>query len=130
MVTVVDGSTSSFVTTSNRVVETTTGYATYTTAPALVGNSNNSGSGGLSTHSKNLIGGLVGGLGGAILLGGIGIVLWRIYGRKRRHADDEDDDMLPGDLREKRGSPAAQPFTSTLDSYHTPGQKPSTAANF
>lgn len=84
---------------------------------------------------------MVGGIGGAILLGGIALVAWRL--RKKRAAVDDDDDNLTGstamggtDYAEVKrnsvgGAPAqGTPFQSTLDQYHTPGRTANAGTNF
>jgi hypothetical protein len=85
---------------------------------------------GLSDSKKKIIGGVVGGVGGAILLGGIALVCWRIWGRKKRVAED-DDDIMAGTgaaLGDKPHSPGASaPFS---DQYHAPSGRPNAAANF
>jgi len=83
----------------------------------------------MSASTKATIGGVVGGVGGAILLGGIAFAVWRVWGRKK-HGDDEDDIYDPNDTVEKTSSSTDQsPFRSTLDQYHTPGPV-NTASNF
>lgn len=119
--------------TSRTVAAVTTGYSTHT-SEATLGGSDNSGSSGLSSKSKSIIGGVVGGVGGAILLGGIAIVAWRLR-KKRQNQENDEDDYLSGStgspLREKRNSQGGNtPFQSTLESYHNPAGKPNTAANF
>jgi len=74
------------------------------------------------------------GIGGAILLAGLAIVAFRIWGR-RRHDVDEDDLMTdPASAKEKSsgsvgGSTPLNPFKKTLDQYHNPGPV-NTASNF
>jgi len=73
------------------------------------------------------------GIGGAIVLGAVGVVAYRIWGRK--HDDDEDDLYDPNannvSLHEKTSDApnANNPFKSTLDQYHNPGPV-NTASNF
>ncbi|KAK1078506.1 hypothetical protein LTR33_007173, partial [Friedmanniomyces endolithicus] len=89
-----DGSVYSSLVTTDRVITSTTGFATATLTPAL---QNGGGSGSnLSTSSKSIVGGVVGGIGGAVLIGGIAVVAWRLWGRKRRGGSGEDgrDEML------------------------------------
>ncbi|KAL2355573.1 hypothetical protein BJ546DRAFT_635819 [Cryomyces antarcticus] len=121
VVTVSGGSTISQVLTTSRVVASTTGFATYTSAASLnSGGGDGSSGSGLSSKSKSVIGGVVGGVGGAILLGGIALVAWRVWGR-RGHRLDEDDELMGSRndsiQREKVGNRAAAntPFQSTLD---------------
>jgi len=60
------------------------------------------------------------GIGGAILLGALGFVAWRIWGKKKG-GDDEDDIYDPNENKERpSGSTADTPFRSTLDQYHNP----------
>ncbi|KAH0389073.1 kinase-like protein, partial [Aureobasidium melanogenum] len=84
IVTVTGGSTLTTAVPTEEVVASTTGYATATISPSLNDNgSSGSSGGGLSTSSKKIIGGVVGGVGGAILLGGLALVAWRMWGRRR-----------------------------------------------
>ena len=75
------------------MVTSTTGYATATVEPSL---RNGGGDGtNLSTSSKKILGGVLGGVGGAILIGGIAFVCWRLWGKK--HKPDllpQEDEML------------------------------------
>lgn len=97
--------------------------------------SGGSGSSGLSESSKKVVIGVVVGVGGAIVIGVIALVFWRVWGRRRnRDATDEDDLMSAGTAvgagsREKAASPAGTPFKSTLDQYHNPGPV-NAASNF
>lgn len=133
------GSTLSSVFTSDRVVASTTGYATATVSPSVQngGGSGDNGSSGLSTSSKKIIGGVVGGIGGAILVGAIAIVLWRLWGRKQNKPDLDDTDIFAGQndslMREKETSPGGPtPLRSpnNLDRYHNPNGAVNTASNF
>jgi len=84
----------------------------------------------LSIDSKKIIGGLVGGVGGAILLGGIILVCWRIWGRKRSSGEDDDYGSAGSLNREKE--PSGQLTADTedpLQRYQAPG-RPNAAANF
>jgi len=82
----------------------------------------------LSSSSKKIIGGVVGGIGGAILLGGIAFAVWRVYGRKK--PVDDTDMYDPNAHNDKVGAPTGDsPFKNTLDQYHTPGPV-NTASNF
>ncbi len=57
-----------------------------------------SGSSGLSPKTKAVVGGVVGGVGGAILLGGLAVVFWRVWGKNRQShgADNDLVDSQPG----------------------------------
>jgi len=77
----------------------------------------------------------VGGIGGALLLGGIALVFWRM--KKRQHkvtADDDDLNMHTGaalgDKTQNGNGVGATPFQSNLEQYHNPGVRPNAASNF
>jgi Ca2+/Na+ antiporter len=111
--------------TSSRTVLTTTAFATGTSAPQSNGNA----SGGMSSKTKALIGGLVGGIGGAIILIAAGIVLWRV--RNKRRVSEDDNDLMMGTGSAVGEKPAnATPFQTNLEQYHNPGGRPNAAANF
>lgn len=95
--------------------------------------SNSNQSSGMSTTTRNTVIGVVVGVGGAIILGGLALVAWRIWGRKK-HQEEHDGLMDYGSAIESKpdtsGSMAGRtPFQSTLESYHAPTQV-NTAANF
>lgn len=115
-----------------------TNAAEATSTPGLSDGSNSdSGDSGLSESSKKVVIGVVVGVGGAIVLGVIGLVFWRIRSKKNRASDaDEATDLMSGTpvgagAREKAPSPGAggTPFRSTLDQYHNPGPV-NAASNF
>ncbi|KAL4918539.1 hypothetical protein BDW62DRAFT_62716 [Aspergillus aurantiobrunneus] len=117
-------------TTSNEASESTE-------SPGLSGSSEESDSGLDSNQTRTIIGVVVG-VGGAILIGAIGVVVWRIRARRRAASDDDVTDLMSGTavgsgVREKAPSPAAgsggTPFRSTLDQYHNPGPV-NAASNF
>jgi hypothetical protein len=74
----------------------------------------------------------VGGVGGAILLGGIALVLWRMYGRKSSTAPY--DDVHSGDTAIAENKPASSTGLaddeSHADRYTSPQGRPNAAANF
>lgn len=77
----------------------------------------------MSTKTKNTVIGVVVGVGGAIILAGLFVVAWRIWGRRKN--EDESDGLMgfrSDGLGEKPGSAAgaANPFQSTLEQYHNP----------
>ncbi|PBP24912.1 putative cell wall protein [Diplocarpon rosae] len=84
-------------------------------------------SSGMSTKTRNTIIGVVVGIGGAIILGGLAIVAFRIWGRKRKN-DESDGLMEFGEhsRHEKTGSGSVpggtNPFQSTLENYHNPAR--------
>ncbi|KAL2868232.1 putative cell wall protein [Aspergillus lucknowensis] len=106
-----------------------------TESPGLSGSSEDSDSG-LDSDQKKIIIGVVVGVGGAILIGAIGVVAWRIRARRRNAQDEDVTDLMSGTavgsgVREKAPSPGAggTPFRSTLDQYHNPGPV-NAASNF
>jgi len=65
-------------------------------------------------------------VGGAILLGGIALVAWRLWGKKKRQRVPQDDFMGSGG-----DSIAKETRDSDLDRYHQPvGGPVNTASNF
>ncbi|MCJ1410917.1 hypothetical protein MMC19_005004 [Ptychographa xylographoides] len=124
----------SVITTSAVVAVTTSNVITATSAPSLVPSNNSSGSTGISPSQKSIIIGVVVGVVGAILLGGLAFVGWRVRSRKRRAADDDYDPMtsLPGSATHEKASNVGpdSPFKSTLDQYHNPTGQVNTASNF
>ncbi|KAF1964978.1 hypothetical protein BU23DRAFT_40523 [Bimuria novae-zelandiae CBS 107.79] len=113
----------------SRTVEHTTGAVTET-ALTNVGAGNGGGSSGLSSEKKAIIGGVIGGVGGAILLGGIAIVCWRMWGKKKRVSEDDADLMAGTGAALGDKSSTTNPFQSNLEQYHNPGGRPNAAANF
>jgi hypothetical protein len=118
--------------TGTNSIPITTGQATYTESPTPQ-DSNNGNDSGLSDSNKKVIGGVVGGVGGALLLGGIALVFWRMKKRQSKvTADDDDLNLNTGAaLGDKpQNGTGASPFQSNLDQYHNPGARPNAAANF
>ncbi|KAG6016282.1 hypothetical protein E4U43_003965 [Claviceps pusilla] len=88
---------------------------------------------GMTTKTRNTVIGLVVGIGGAVVVGALGLVAWRIWGRKRH---DEEHDVLmdydmstspppPAEKSERGGSAGGAqrtPFQSTLENYHQPNK--------
>jgi len=123
------------VTTTNAdgSVETKTSESTSTHTPGLSEeNKSGGGSSGMSTSTRNTVIGVVVGVGGAIVLGALAFVAWRIWGKKK--GPDPNDGLMnyntgyaPMDKSEagsSAGGPAAarNPFQSTLETYHAPTQ--------
>jgi len=90
----------------------------------------------MSSKTRNTIIGVVVGVGGAILLAALGIVLWRVFGR-RKAAVDHDDGLMTGTAvgatQEKSDGLGSRPannkmFTDTLERHHA--QPTTTATNF
>jgi hypothetical protein len=130
--TIINGQTQVATGVTSSVATITTGQVVTTDPPETQNSSGNSG-GGLSKSNQNIIGGVVGGVGGALLLGGIALVCWRIWGRKKRvSADDDDLNFNTGSALGDKPAPNAAntPFQSNLEQYHNPGGRPNAAANF
>ncbi|MCJ1469338.1 hypothetical protein MMC07_007971 [Pseudocyphellaria aurata] len=103
-------------------------------SPTLDNGNESSNNSGLEPSQKRIIIGVVVGIGGAILLGGLAVVAWRIWGKRKESAyeDHELMDSQPGSSSlEKRSSVSDNsPFRSTLDQYHHPAGPVNTASNF
>jgi hypothetical protein len=92
----------------------------------------------MSPQTKAVIGGVVGGIGGAILIGGIAIVAWRLWGKKKREKAASADDFGMGTAgsprdslgREKQISASSHAPTLSTDSYRNPNGAVNTASNF
>ncbi|KAJ4365299.1 hypothetical protein N0V83_008918 [Neocucurbitaria cava] len=130
--TISDGQAVTQTSTGTSSIVTTTGQAVVTDPPTSQENSGGSDKG-LSQSSKNIIGGVVGGIGGALLLAGIGLVFWRM--KKRQHKVSADDDDLMANTGAALGDKpsigsGSSPFQSNLEQYHNPGGRPNAAANF
>ncbi|KAL8763592.1 MAG: hypothetical protein Q9184_000648 [Pyrenodesmia sp. 2 TL-2023] len=134
VVTVSGSSTQTNVYTTSGVIPVSTSSATSTQTPSVNPDDSGSNKSGLDSSQKRIVIGVVVGIGGAILLGGIAVVAWRIWGRKGRPNEDDNDlmDSHPGSSgREKRSSISGHsPFRSTLDQYHNHGGPVNTASNF
>ena len=119
-----DGSTVIGTRTSSTVVATTTDVDPAT----LNEGDNNGGSSGLSDKSKATIGGVVGGVGGALLLGALAYTAWRIFAKKKNLHDDDLYD--PNTQQEKLSTSTDNtPFRNNVEQYHQPGPV-NTASNF
>ncbi|KPI36527.1 uncharacterized protein AB675_4406 [Cyphellophora attinorum] len=115
--TITNGVTSVGTKTSSTVIPTSTDVDSSSLA-----SNNSSGGGGLSDTAKKTIGGVVGGVGGALLLAGLGYTAWRIWGKNRNLHDGDAYD--PNQAQEKLSGSTdntATPFSRTLDQYHQPG---------
>lgn len=132
--TVSEGSTHTHVLTTTGLIAISDPSSTPSASPIRDGSSGGSKNSSLNPLQIRVIIGVVVGIGGAILLGGIGAVVWRIYG-KRKQSVDEDHELIssqPGSSgQEKRSSISGNsPFRSTLDQYHNPAGPVNTASNF
>lgn len=126
----------------------TSSTLTTTTPDPHSGDENGGGGGGMSANTRNIVIGVVVGVGGAILLGALGVVAWRIRNRKKAA---EENDGLMGDYNagysqmDKSEPPSSaagtnlsstgagagrSPFQSTLENYHQPTQPVNASSNF
>ncbi|TGZ80421.1 hypothetical protein EX30DRAFT_341650 [Ascodesmis nigricans] len=90
----------------------------------LSGDNDGGSSGGLDSKQKSIVIGVVVGVGGAILLGALAVVVFRVR-KKRNNPLDADDymngrrDGSPLSSSRKEGSElGSSPFQATLDQYH------------
>ena len=118
---------------ANAITSTSTPTAS-SEASLNTDNKSSGSSSGLSSSDKKIIIGVVVGVGGAIVLGVLGVVFWRIQKKRGEGYGDEDADLMGGTAvgtgpREKAPSPGATPFKNTLDQYHNPGPV-NAASNF
>ncbi|KAF4977008.1 hypothetical protein FZEAL_6408 [Fusarium zealandicum] len=135
-------------------LETMTTTTKTTSTPGLNSEDNEDSSSGMSPKTRNTVIGVVVGIGGAIVVGVLGLVAWRIWGRKKQN--DEADGLM--DYNENNGSlsginggysnssyngiekaepvsaggtgPQRTPFQSTLDNYHQPAPPVNASSNF
>jgi hypothetical protein len=90
----------------------------------------------MSAKTKSTVVGVVVGIGGAIVLAGLAIVAFRIWGRRK---NEDDSDGLMGfrsgsagheKSNSSSGNGAANPFQSTLENYHNPARNVIASSNF
>jgi chemotaxis protein histidine kinase CheA len=125
-------------TNSDGDLETMTTTSVSTTTPGLSSNDDDDSSSGMSTKTRNTVIGVVVGIGGAIVVGALGLMAWRIWGRKKQ--GEEADGLMGFNESNSRPSsngpyhsvekteygsvgsagPQRSPFQSTLDTYHQP----------
>lgn len=103
-------------------VETSTGLSQ---PPAKDSGSN--GGGGISTSTRNTIVGVVVGVGGAIIIGALLIVGFRVSRKKSGAGFDDDIRGSPKSTNPVRQQDA---FKATLDQYHKPPGTVNPSANF
>ena len=119
----------------------TTSHITTSTPETQKDDGKDNGSG-LTPNTRNIVIGVVVGVGGAILLGALGLVAWRIRSRKKAAEESEglmeyssgyatiDKTEPPNSATGTAPSSASRsPFQTTLDTYHQPNQV-NTASNF
>ncbi|KAK0717088.1 hypothetical protein B0T26DRAFT_751193 [Lasiosphaeria miniovina] len=130
---VVETTTETYTTTNSDGSKSTVTTKSLTTSTAGLVSNDSGQSSGMSTQTRNTVIGVVVGVGGAIILGGLAFVAFRIWGRKK--TPDADDGLMDYNstadkTTETSGSMTGRtPFQSTLESYHAPTQV-NTASNF
>jgi hypothetical protein len=97
------------------------------TGNPILGNNTSGTSTSMDTSTRNkVIGGVVGGVGGAALLGVLLLVAYRIWGRRKNQIDDTDDVLMMGQpfnsSNAEKSDTGVTPFKSTLESHHNPAQ--------
>ena len=95
--------------------------------PGLSDDDNGGGSEGMSEETRNIVIGVVVGVGGAIVIGALAFVVFRIRNRKRAAEEpDHFPTMEPMDKPDSGHGPTGHiggprnPFQSTLETYHAP----------
>jgi hypothetical protein len=76
------------------------------------------------------------GVGGFIILAGLALVVYRVWGRKK--ADEDNDGLMsyqigsvgPEKTSSASGGAAPNPFQSTLENYHNPARNVNASSNF
>jgi hypothetical protein len=124
-----------YITSTSQMVQSSiTGYSEYTTAPGLTGNGSSNSGGGISGSSKKIIAGVVGGIGGAILLGAIIFACWRIWGNRNRYNPDDDLDYAAGTGQGLGSSPGKDEGIANDNDHESrytgSTVRPNAAANF
>jgi hypothetical protein len=134
IVTAPNGDTFSSTMVSAAIVTITIGSAASTPSPGLENSASSSSGSGLSSKDKSIVGGVIGGVAGAVLLAGIALVCWRLWGR-RRYDPDQDLDFAAGTGQGLGTAPGGAEKTNLAqdeahaDRYAGP-PKPNAAANF
>ncbi|KAH7175542.1 hypothetical protein EDB81DRAFT_10162 [Dactylonectria macrodidyma] len=127
--------------------EVMTSITITTSTPGLNSDDSNSSSG-MSTKTRNTVIGVVVGIGGFIILGALGLVAWRIRGRKKQ-AEEADGLMDFGNNSStayhsgynpveksepssagRDSGPRTSPFQTNLDNYHQPTAPVNASSNF
>ncbi|KAK2059208.1 hypothetical protein LY76DRAFT_31893 [Colletotrichum caudatum] len=119
------------ITTTNSAGQQTafTTESVVTSTPSLNDANSGGSDSGMSTQTRNTVIGVVVGVGGAIVLGALGFVAFRIWGKKK-HAEENDglmeyNNQYGNEPKTEVGSAQGAgrtPFQSTLESYHAPNQ--------
>ena len=92
------------------------------------------GSSGVTDDQRRIIIGVVVGLGGAIILGGLAVAAYRVWGRKRGYAEEEDDNLMKKkpSVWEKVGliRSTGRPHQRTPTLHRSPSAPITQASNF
>jgi hypothetical protein len=108
------------------------GSSAATNTPGVLPSNNTPSSSGLSSSSKKIIGGVVGGIGGAVLLAGIAFAAWRASNRNKYNPED-DLDYTAGTGQGLGSSGAAKEGLASDEAHadrYTSNVRPNAAANF
>jgi len=112
--------------------QTMTSATEVTTTPGLNDGGESDRESGMSATTRNTIIGVSVGVGGAIILGALAVVFWRLRGRKKQAEEADglmayDNTYGQTDKSERSSSPTTtatsqqrNPFQSTLENYHQP----------
>jgi hypothetical protein len=73
---------------------------------------------------------VVGGVGGAILLGGIALVWWRLWNKKKREQAAHDDYRTSHDEMLQQDTNGAERYAGNMGGYSNPNGSVNTASNF
>lgn len=111
-----------------------TSASEYVSTPSLSASDDDNGGGGMPEGTRNIVIGVVCGVGGAIILGALGFVAWRVWGRKKKAEENDglmdyhtagtsafSNEPKPDAMSNSTG-PSRSPFQTTLEDYHRPGQ--------
>lgn len=120
-----ESSSSSSESSATSAAASGTTAASSATPSGATGEEDDSSGGGLSAHDRNIVIGVVVGIGGALILAGLGYVAWRVWGRK--------GPRTPAATGENKTSLDNDPFRQNIDQYHSSAAAPrvnNPAANF
>ena len=93
---------------------------------------------GMSAATKRTVIGVVVGIIGAVVMGALFFLAWRIWGRRKNDDEDDDDTLSPfgrgasshGQEKTSDVGSMPSPFKTTLDQYHNPNAKTNVSSNF
>ena len=111
-----------------QVFSSTTGYATATIDPSLAASGGDGSN--LSDGTKRVIGGVVGGIGGAILIGGLVFVFWRLYGKKKHVDELGEGDRWAHSRTDSVDTAKMSSSNATDEIYYSPNGPINKSSNF